>query len=215
MDILIGTTNPAKVARFSGLLEGRGVRLLTLKDLGITREPEETGNSPLENAILKAKFYGESFDRVVCNDSGLYIGGLAEDDPLQPGLHARTPFGVRLNDEEMIAHYARLIGSLGGRRQCFYRDGIATYNRGEVQGFMEDEADAQAGAFDMVSAVHPLRRPGWPLDSLSINRATGAYFVEGGNNLDGGTGENVLIGDSRARLTAFLLHAFGLEGGAS
>jgi inosine/xanthosine triphosphate pyrophosphatase family protein len=147
MEILIGTTNPSKVARLQSLLDGRGIQFLTLKDLDIRTEPEETGTNPLENAILKAEFYGQTFDRVVCNDSGFYIDGLAMDDARQPGLHARTPHGVRLNDEEMIAHYAALIESLGGRKLAYYWDGIAVFNRGEVHGYMESEEEAKENAF--------------------------------------------------------------------
>ena len=77
MKVLLGTTNPSKVKRFENLLSGCNIEFLTLKDLDITEEPDEIGNTPEENAILKAKFYGQSFDVVICNDSGLYF-----DEPL-------------------------------------------------------------------------------------------------------------------------------------
>ena len=73
MKVLIGTTNPSKVRRFEEFLDGFGVEFYTLKDLEIQDEPEEMGNTPEENAILKAKFYGQYFDYVICNDSGLYF----------------------------------------------------------------------------------------------------------------------------------------------
>ena len=73
MKILLGTTNPSKVKRFSDLLKGCDVEFVTLKDLAITAEPEENGATPEENAILKAKFYGQYFDVVICNDTGLYF----------------------------------------------------------------------------------------------------------------------------------------------
>lgn len=41
MRILLGTTNPSKVKRFSDLLQGYDVEFVTLKDLAITDEPEE------------------------------------------------------------------------------------------------------------------------------------------------------------------------------
>ena len=55
MRILLGTTNPSKVKRFSDLLKGYDVEFVTLKDLAITDEPEENGTTPEENAIAKAK----------------------------------------------------------------------------------------------------------------------------------------------------------------
>ena len=46
MKVLIGTTNPAKVTRFEEFLPNSGIAYLTLKDLGITAEPEEGGEQP-------------------------------------------------------------------------------------------------------------------------------------------------------------------------
>ncbi|MCD7917720.1 MAG: hypothetical protein LUF84_04570 [Clostridiales bacterium] len=43
MEILIGTTNPSKIKRFTSLFSGYDVRLHTLRELGITAELEETG----------------------------------------------------------------------------------------------------------------------------------------------------------------------------
>ena len=41
--VLIGTTNPSKVKRFADLLKDCNIEFLTLKDLNITDEPDETG----------------------------------------------------------------------------------------------------------------------------------------------------------------------------
>ena len=88
---------------FKSLLKGYDVEFVTLKDLAITDEPEENGTTPEENAIAKAKFYGQYFEVVICNDSGLYFEELALDDVRQPGLNVRTPMQMdRLSDEEMI-----------------------------------------------------------------------------------------------------------------
>lgn len=59
MKVLIGTTNPAKVTRFEEFLPASGIQFVTLKDLGIIAEPEESGSSPEENARIKAAFYGQ------------------------------------------------------------------------------------------------------------------------------------------------------------
>lgn len=134
MKILLGTTNPSKVKRFSDLLKGCDVEFVTLKDLAITAEPEENGTTPEENAILKAKFYGQYFDVVICNDTGLYFEELALDDVRQPGLNVRTPMQMdRLSDEEMIDYYSRLIGTLGGKVSAYYLDGIAVYHHGSIE----------------------------------------------------------------------------------
>ena len=93
MKVLIGTTNPSKLRMFEEWLEGYPVEFVTLSDLGITGDPSETGDTPTENARLKAEYYGQFADYCICQDSGLYLDALPLDDPRQPGLHIRTPQG--------------------------------------------------------------------------------------------------------------------------
>lgn len=90
MKVLSGTTNPSKVKRFEELLGGYDVEFYALKDLRIEVEPEEIGKTPEENAVIKARFYGQYFDMVICNDSGLYFDDLPMEDDRQPGLNIRT-----------------------------------------------------------------------------------------------------------------------------
>lgn len=124
VDVLIGTGNPSKAALFKRLLNGTNAHVLTLSDLHITDEPAETGKTPLENAHIKAMFYSRYCDRVIANDAGLYFFDLPLFDPRQPGLHVRTPQGVRLEDEQMIAYYSTLVHTLGGRVTAGYLDAI-------------------------------------------------------------------------------------------
>jgi inosine/xanthosine triphosphate pyrophosphatase family protein len=211
MKVLIGTTNPSKVKRFADMLAGCDIEFLTLKDLNIVDEPDENGHTPVENAEIKARFYGRYADLVICNDSGLYFDELPVDDPRQPGLNIRTPEGRRLDDEEMIAYYSALVNSLGGRITAFYMDGIAVYNRGEVYTFMENSEATRASAFHMVDKPSEKRHPGWPLDSISVHRHTGAYFVDKGDNKYDDHKENIMLGEYRKRLTAFLKTALNIH----
>ena len=211
MKVLLGTTNPSKVRRFEELLAGCGIEFLTLRDLSIDREPEETGRTPEENAAIKARFYGRFCDLVICNDSGLYFDGLPLEDPRQPGLNIRTPGGgERLNDEEMISYYAGLVHSLGGRVLAYYLDGIAVYNRGSIFTFMENSQVTRLAAFYMVDTPSEKRREGWPLDSISLNRNTLTYFVEAGNNQYDDVEEQIMIGEYRSRVIAFMKESLGI-----
>ncbi len=211
MKILLGTTNPSKVGRFAEFLKGLDVEFYTLGDLHITDEPDEKGNTPEENAIIKAKFYGQYFDKVICNDSGLYFDELPLHDERQPGLNIRTPSGgKRLDDEEMIVYYAELVRSLGGRVLAYYLDGIAVFNGGNVYSYMENSETIQHSAFYMVDKPSKKRHAGWPLDSLSLNRNTLTYFVDKGNNIYDSVEEQIIIGEYRKRLVVFLKEALGL-----
>ena len=174
MRVLLGTTNPSKVKRFSDLLKGYDIEFITLRDIEVIEEPKEMGNTPEENAIMKAEFYGQYFDVVICNDSGLYFEELDFEDLRQPGLNIRTPMNMdRLSDEEMIDYYSKLIAGLGGKVTAYYLDGIAVYNHGVISSFMDN------GLFYMIDKASSKRFEGWPLDSLSINKENGKYFVDG------------------------------------
>ena len=212
MKILIGTTNPSKIPRFEGFLSGCKVEFCTLNDLGIVGEPEETGKTPIENAEIKARYYGQFFDIVICNDSGLYFDCLPLDDPRQPGLNITTPQGrERMNDEESIEYYSNLVYSLGGKVLAYYIDGIAVYNKGEVYTFMETGEINRAISFYMVHPPSEKRQAGWPLNSLSINRNTLDYFVDGGNNKYDPVREDIMIGRYRARVIEFLKKSLVLQ----
>ena len=70
--ILVGTTNPAKAMYFQDLLKDEDAKFVTLGELGIADEPQETGHTPEENARIKAAFYGRYAEYVVCAVSGLF-----------------------------------------------------------------------------------------------------------------------------------------------
>ena len=209
--VLLGTTNPSKIKRFQDLLSDYAVEFYMLRDLHIVDEPEETGKTPEENAVLKAKFYGKYFDRVVCNDSGLYFDELPLENPRQPGLHIRTPQGTRLDDEQMISYYASLVHELGGKVLAYYLDGIAVYCCGKISSMMETSDATKLSAFYLVDHPSPKRHPGWPLDSLSLNRKRMALFVAQEKHREDTIEEQIILGEYRKRLIAFLVEALALE----
>ena len=209
MKVLLGTTNPSKVKRFKSLLSNYNINFITLKDLQINDEPQETGNDPRENAIIKANYYGKYFDLVICNDTGLYLEELTMSDKRQPGLNVRTPNGnERLDDDQMIDYYSNLVAELGGKVSAFYLDGVAVYNRGNVYSYIEDIDHATRNSFYMVDKASNIRYPGWPLDSISLNKRTMKYFVEGDNEEE--INENIIIDEYQKRLVEFLENGLGL-----
>lgn len=213
--ILIGTTNPSKIKRFEQILEGYDVKFLTLNDLNITNEPTENGNTPQDNALIKARYYSKFYSCVICSDSGLYFNDLDINDPRQPGLHIRTPNGKeRLNDEQMIEYYSSLVQSLGGKIKAHYLDAIAVFNNGKIDCFIEEDLAKELSPFYMVSKVNSLRNPGWPLDSISINE-DGSYFVSRrGHDVavkKNVVKENVFTGIYYRKLKEFLVKTLDLE----
>ena len=97
--LLIATRNEGKLAEFKILLKDLPIELVSLKDLGISHEVMEDGQTFEENAIKKAKEYAKlSGMPTIADDGGLEIDTLGG----QPGVHSRRWFGHRMSDRELI-----------------------------------------------------------------------------------------------------------------
>jgi len=83
--LLIATGNPGKMREYSDLLRDIPFELVSLRDLGITHEVAETGETFEENAWLKASEYAAiSGLLTLADDSGLEVDALSGD----PGIHS-------------------------------------------------------------------------------------------------------------------------------
>jgi XTP/dITP diphosphohydrolase len=94
--ILLATTNSGKVREIRQVLEGLTVRLRTLQDLpvlGVVPEPEETGRTFAENALLKAAYYAAATGLpAVAEDSGLAIDALGGRPDLESARYPGTTY---------------------------------------------------------------------------------------------------------------------------
>ena len=93
MEILFGTSNPAKLAAMRKAVVPLGIKIAGLKDMNRPVPAiEENGADPLENAQIKATAFYRAFHMPVFScDSGLYFEGI--EDSLQPGTHVRRVNG--------------------------------------------------------------------------------------------------------------------------
>lgn len=176
MKLLYGTGNPAKLEAMRRRLQGMGIELIGLKDLecAIPKVPED-GSTPLENARQKAKAYYEAFHIPVFScDSGLYFDNVCEED--QPGVHVRTINGKYLTDEEMTAHYIGLAKKYGDLT-TYYKNAICLV-MDETHIFEAMDPTMESKKFIMTSKPHKMTKKGFPLDSLSIDIATGKYYYD-------------------------------------
>lgn len=180
MKLLYGTGNPAKLDAMKRRLEKLGIELIGLHDLKaegatIPAVPED-GNTPLENARQKAVAYYKAFQMPVFScDSGLYFDNVPEE--IQPGVHVRTVNGNYLSDEQMLEYYsglAKQYGNLTARYKnaiCFVMEENRIYEAMEPS--MESER------FILTDTPHSaIRKKGFPLDSISLDRKTGQYFYD-------------------------------------
>ena len=177
MRILYGTTNQAKLDSMKRITKVLGIEIIGLKDVN---QPlphiEESGKNPLENAKMKAEAYYKAFSMPVFScDSGLYFDNIEE--ALQPGTHIRRVNGKELTDEEMIEYYSGLAKSHDDRLIGRYRNAIYFILDDETQFFSMDKS-LETEPFMLVSKPHEKRIKGFPLDSISVDLASGKYYYD-------------------------------------
>jgi XTP/dITP diphosphohydrolase len=148
--LVIATTNPHKVEEFRGLLAGLPFELVSLTDVGVAADVEETGETFAENAIIKAVAYAEMTGLLsLADDSGLEIDAMGG----APGIHSARWAGPEVT---YAARNRMLVDRLAGlpdeRRSARYRCAIAIAEPpphgllGVVEGTLEGRiADAPTG----------------------------------------------------------------------
>lgn len=175
--LLYGTGNPAKFKMMSESLKGLPIDLISVCDMEkAPPEVDESGSSPLENACIKAqtyyRFYGVP---VLSQDCGLYFDNVP--DEVQPGIHVRNVGGKRLSDAEMTAYYGSLAEKYGGKLTARYKTALCLA-LSETRVFESMDQSLWGGAFHIVEKPHPKRVEGFPIDTLSVDIATGKYFYD-------------------------------------
>ena len=177
MKILYGTTNKGKLQAMEKAVKQLGIELIGLNDLDCELPLiNECGESPLENAEIKARAYYEAFHMPVFScDSGLYFDEITEEE--QPGIHVRRVNGKELNDDEMIQHYAALSKKYGGKITGRYRNAIY-FMLDEEHHYSSMDMSIATEPFILVTEPHAKRVEGFPLDSLSIDIESGKYYYD-------------------------------------
>jgi XTP/dITP diphosphohydrolase len=121
--LLVATHNRGKKAEYAEILDGLGLELVSLTDLGITEDVEETGITFAENALLKARAYASLAGMLtLADDSGLEVDALGGE----PGVRSARYAGPGATDED---RYRLLLDKLeavpAGRRGARFRCVIA------------------------------------------------------------------------------------------
>ena len=172
--VLFATGNETKAKRFSKGLEEKGIEVITLKDISKEIEVEENGKDAIENALIKARAYAKIINMpVFAMDDNLYLENVPEEK--QPGMYVRRVNGKRLNDEEMIEHYINLVKiyGTGGKLTCRWVYGMAVINNGKESTYTWSKED-----FYMVDKPSNKINPGYPLNTISINKKLNKYFTD-------------------------------------
>lgn len=94
-ELLLATSNKGKVAELARLLHTRRIKIIGLADLADVLDVEETGDTFIDNARIKALAYAQVYGGwVLADDSGLQVDAL----DLAPGVHSSRYSGYEGSD---------------------------------------------------------------------------------------------------------------------
>ncbi|HEX6481129.1 MAG TPA: XTP/dITP diphosphatase [Ktedonobacteraceae bacterium] len=147
-DLLVATTNLHKLEEYRAIFADLPYRLLSLRDIRLDMDVEETGNTFAENAELKARSYAQASGLLtLADDSGLEIDALGG----APGVFSARFAGKDTSYEERFRLILeRLKGLPTEQRSARFRCVIAIAEPSGstrlVEGVIEGEiADAPRG----------------------------------------------------------------------
>ncbi|HTY54485.1 MAG TPA: non-canonical purine NTP pyrophosphatase [Candidatus Binataceae bacterium] len=173
--LLIASTNPAKLAEYKRLLADFALEPISLREAGIEDQPEETGISFAENAILKARYYfARSQIATLADDGGLEIDALGGE----PGVRSHRWLGDVTNpDHALVAEVIRRMEHIADdRRSARLRNALALVYRigGELREHVTE------GTLDGViaRAAYPVITPGFPYRSVLLMPDRGCFLAE-------------------------------------
>ena len=172
--VLFATENASKAKRFKDKLLKNNIEIITINDLAEKISVEENGKDAIENALIKARAYSEIENiPVFAMDDNLYIDEVPEEK--QPGMYVRRVNGKRLSDDEMIEYYSSLAHEYGkeGKWTCRWVYGIAVINNGIESTYTWNKED-----FYIVDCPSNKINPGYPLNTISVNKKLNKYFTD-------------------------------------
>ena len=138
-EIVIASGNAGKIREFKEMLEPYGYTVRTIKDLDGYREPEETGTTFHDNAIIKAQAVTDQFHiAALADDSGLSIDAFDG----KPGVYSARWLG---HDTPYSEKNRIVLEKMKGvtNRGCTYTCAIAWTQPGKEPIVFEDIVEAE------------------------------------------------------------------------
>jgi len=149
--LLVGSANRKKAAELTQLLQGLPWEVRNLHDYPALPEPEETGSTFEENAVLKARYYGEAL-KVAClaDDSGLVVDALDGAPGVFSARYAGPEANDKANNEKLLAALEEYLWHERTARfvchAAFYRPGHEVHlESGTVEGHISMEPFGTGG----------------------------------------------------------------------
>ncbi|HLH62995.1 MAG TPA: XTP/dITP diphosphatase [Ktedonobacteraceae bacterium] len=176
-DLLLATTNVHKLEEFRAMCADLPYRLLSLQDIQLHMDVEETGSTFAENAELKARAYAEASGLLtLADDSGLEIDALGG----APGVFSARFAGRDTSYQERFRLILERLEGLpleqrGARFRCVIAlaepSGYTRIVEGAIEGVIADEPRGANGfGYDPIFLVPELGKTTAELEPGDKNR---------------------------------------------
>jgi XTP/dITP diphosphohydrolase len=174
--LLLASANQGKLRELRTILDGLGVELVGLDEAGLGEPPEveETGDTFLENALLKGRAYAAwSGLAAVADDSGLEVDALGGAPGVRSARYAGPGAGDQANLDKLLA---ALEGVPPERRTARFRCAAVLVDPDVGEWHAEAawegrllDAPRGSGGFGYDPVFLP---EGWELTSAEVDQAT-------------------------------------------
>jgi len=187
--IVVATRNQGKLREFQRLLLPLNCDILSLADMSIVEEFEETGPTFAENARIKAVSYSRLVPfPVLADDSGLEVAALGG----RPGVRSARYAGKDASDSDRVQKLLEELARNGGGREARFACNLALARQGAL--LYESEGECQG-----IICAEPRGTNGFGYDPVFFFPNLGKTFAELSE-----AEKNQL--SHRARAVASLLH---------
>ena len=139
MRIIFATGNKGKLREAAEILGG-GFELLSPADMGITEDSEETGETLIENSVIKADFiHARTGLDCFADDTGLEVDALGGAPGVHSARYATEGHDFDANIDKLLAEMAKHPGE---PRTARFRSVITLILKGEYH-FFEDTLEGR------------------------------------------------------------------------
>jgi XTP/dITP diphosphohydrolase len=173
-ELLIATTNPAKLAEYGVLMRDFNLKLLSLRDVGIEREAPEGAATFSDNARIKAAFYfRHSGLPTLADDGGLEVDALGG----APGVRSHRWLGAHGDDRELAEEIIRRMAEVEPAARTARLRAAAALIYTDHGIICERIAEAALEGL-IAQRCYPQIRPGFPYRSVLYLPERGCYLAE-------------------------------------
>jgi XTP/dITP diphosphohydrolase len=169
MQLVLATNNKDKIREIKQLLDELPITIMTAEDFLDFPDPEETGTTLEENAIIKAREIAEFCDMpALADDSGLEVDALDGAPGVYSSRYAGDDVTYRDNNDKLLRE---LSGVPTEKRTARFRCVIAI-------AWDKDDIQTVDGAADGVIAEDIAGREGFGYDPVFVYPPAGKRFSE-------------------------------------